>query len=172
MSPKVSVFGWRFNRFIQLDPAVPVCWCGQPLETMASSGLTPMSSCPTQHLSEWPSRQRWVETYGQTLHWMTSPTLQNVWLEVKPLMFFFLSLCGLFLTLHFHFVLSFFFSPCFLSFWHCAHFSCYYSNFHLLPFLLFPLILSSNIHTPLLRFHINRVDLRGEYSKLMEPVAL
>lgn len=78
----------KLNRSTLLDPAVPVYWCGQPPETMATSGHTLMSSCPTRHLSEWASKRRWVETCGPTSRWMTSPTPQSVWLEVKTLKFF------------------------------------------------------------------------------------
>lgn len=70
-------------RSTPLEPAAPVCWCGQPLETMAESGRTLTSSCPTPPLSEWPSRRRWVGTCGRTSPWMTSPTQKSVWWKVK-----------------------------------------------------------------------------------------
>lgn len=118
-----------FYRSTLLDPVVQVCWCGQPQETMATSGHTLMSSSPTQHLSQWPSRQRWVETYGQTSPWTTSPTPQSVWLEVKLLKFFSFFFSAVFLPLHFQ--LSFFslFFPHFLLCQHCAHFSCFSLQF-------------------------------------------
>lgn len=76
---------WRSKliRFTLLGPAAHACWCGQPLVTMATSGHTPTSSCPTQLRSDWPFRRRWAETCGQTSPWMTSLTQPSVWLEVK-----------------------------------------------------------------------------------------
>lgn len=79
-------FVLHLTRSTPLDPAAPVCWCGQSLETMAASGRTLMSSSPTRPPSEWPSRRRWAGTCGQTSPWMTSPTRKSVWLEVKTKM--------------------------------------------------------------------------------------
>lgn len=131
MSPEMSLFVWHLARSTLLGPVAPVCWCGQPLETMVTSGHTLMSSCPTRHLSEWPSRQKRVETCGRTSPWMTSPTLQSVWWKVK----FSLFVLSLFLPSHFHLVSTFFLISC--PFSTVLIFHAFSSNFHLLPFPLF-----------------------------------
>lgn len=108
---------FRLARSSLSDPMGPNCRCGQQQETMVTSGPTQMSSCPTRHLSGWPSRERWAETCGPTSPWMTSPSLRSVWLEVKP---------SFFATSSNHNLLSF---PLFTLF-----FVCKYSCFALAPF--------------------------------------